>query len=215
MGFVVGLLLGLIGHEGVVMWFRCLRLSVLVLLVGACAPVEVPHQPVSPVSTIVPTILVTAPVSPSASESVAVSGDPSPSPSDADLAAAEQAVSDYYELRSRVQKSADFDIEKLKAVVTGPLLDQEVPSLLEDRDKGILRIGDYVVSILSSRRLDSVTIEVETCVDTRNTDLVDRKSGNSVLEPTRSRISKVDLAVKLIDEKWRVYFYYTKAVESC
>lgn len=212
---MVGLLLGLIGHEGVVMWFRCLRLSVLVLLVGACAPVEVPHQPVSPVSTIVPTILVTAPVSPSASESVAVSGDPSPSPSDADLAAAEALVKEYFRLKGEVRKDPNFDIGLLEAVVAGPVLEQEVPILKGYQEKNYRQVGDFTSTLRGSSKLDADTVQVLVCTDTNGSDIIDSSTGNSILDPDRSRTRMHNLTVKRYDGAWKVFIYADEAVETC
>ncbi|RRD04879.1 hypothetical protein EII34_08090 [Arachnia propionica] len=143
-----------------------------------------------------------------------VSTSPSPVKS-ADQLAAEEVVTEYFRLKNIVKKDPEADLEPLQDIVVGDLLENELALFEQDRENNVVQTGDFLFVIHGSRRQDDGTVQVSACTDASQIDLVDRDTGESVLDPNRPFVKEWSIQTTQFGKVWKVSDLDTKDADQC
>ncbi|MDO5067246.1 MAG: hypothetical protein Q4D96_08215 [Propionibacteriaceae bacterium] len=183
------------------------RVTVLAVLTTAmllgCAPKqEQPREPLIPPPTTysIPTPTATEPYAPVKS---------------LERQAAEKAVTEYFRLKNQVLTDHSADLEPLAALLTGPLLEYQIPFVEEDRAENIIQKGEFSYVVHNSVVVSPGNIEVLACTDVTGTDVVDLDTGESVLDANRSMHRNWRIDVQQVNDTWKLANYTTDVVASC
>ena len=146
---------------------------------------------------------------PSFSQSVVPSG-PQPSETFApEQLEAANTVIEYFRILDEAFSNPDADPQALKEITTGQAQEQDVSDISEYRDQGKTQTGTVIVRILGAEGPEEVdglrVAAIEVCTDARNIDVIDSKTGKTVLKPgERSPYLRWNINVVKLGESWRV-----------
>ena len=146
---------------------------------------------------------------PSFSQSVVSSG---PQPSETftpEQLEAANTVIEYFRILDEAFSNPDADPQALKEITTGQAQEQDVSDISEYRDQGKTQTGTVIVRILGAEGPEEVdglrVAAIEVCTDARNIDVIDSKTGKTVLKPgERSPYLRWNINVVKLGESWRV-----------
>ena len=146
---------------------------------------------------------------PSFSQSVVPSG---PQPSETftpEQLEAANTVIEYFRILDEAFSNPDADPQALKEITTGQAQGQDVSDISEYRDQGKTQTGTVIVRILGAEGPEEVdglrVAAIEVCTDARNIDVIDSKTGKTVLKPgERSPYLRWNINVVKLGESWRV-----------
>ena len=146
---------------------------------------------------------------PSFSQSVVPSG---PQPSETftpEQLEAANTVIEYFRILDEAFSNPDADPQALKEITTGQAQEQDVSDISEYRDQGKTQTGTVIVRILGAEGPEEVdglrVAAIEVCTDARNIDVIDSKTGKTVLKPgERSPYLRWNINVVKLGESWRV-----------
>ena len=146
---------------------------------------------------------------PSFSQSVVSSG---PRPSETfipEQLEAANTVIEYFRILDEAFSNPDADPQALKEITTGQAQGQDVGDISEYRDQGKTQTGTVIVRILGAEGPEEVdglrVAAIEVCTDARNMDVIDSKTGKTVLKPgERSPYLRWNINVVKLGESWRV-----------
>ena len=188
----------------------------LLVTVAACTPEPTPT----------PSPEVSAPTTSAASptiEPTTASPEPSPSPTPTSTRSPEQvaapaAAVEYFRALNAVRSDPDADFQQVADVTTGEHTAAEANLINEYRSQGVVQVGERSYTYKGVGPVVEVegikSVEVRVCSDSTNSDMVD-PSGNSVLDPQRSRFVDFKLDVILVGSSWRINGGQSESVEAC
>lgn len=194
------------------------RLAALLVLaaLSACSPT--PNPSVTPEPT--PPTITPSSAAPSAS-SEAPSAPATPTPTSTlspEQEAAQAAAAEYFRALNAVRSDPSADFQQVADITTGEHTAAEANLLNEYRSKGVVQVGERRYTYKGSGPVVEVagtkSVEVRVCSDSTNSDMVDA-SGESVLDPQRSRFVDFRLDVVLVGDQWRINGGQSEPVESC
>ena len=157
------------------------------LLLGGCAGTSQPAPTASSPVTTEPTI----------------TGSPSTS-QDPDIASAENAIVDFWQVRDAVASNPSGGVTKLDTVARGQALDVHQRSLNAEFASGLRQVGSTVVTPISaSPAATTGEFDVAACVDVSKVNVVD-KDGKSHVPTNRPPRSRYDYVVQKTSAGWFV-----------
>ncbi len=185
------------------------------VLLAGCSPASPPAPTFEPPPP-VPTSAEPSPVS----SPPATSTSPSPSGTlNDEQAAAAETVLEFFRLKNLLSRDPNAEVQPLTDITTGQTQVIQISTLAEDRAAGIVQTGDDLVYINS---VDGVTelganrvVPIEVCTDSRDTDLIDQKTGQSVLGPDRAYYVEWQIEVLREGSRWKVGDITSGRVDLC
>ena len=122
---------------------------------------------------------------------------------------AANTVIEYFRILDEAFSNPDADPQALKDITTGQAQEQDVSDISEYRDQGKTQTGTVIVRILGAEGPEEVdglqVTAIEVCTDARNIDVIDSKTGKTVLKPgERSPYLRWNINVVKLGESWRV-----------
>ena len=122
---------------------------------------------------------------------------------------AANTVIEYFRILDEAFSNPDADPQALKEITTGQAQEQDVSDISEYRDQGKTQTGTVIVRILGAEGPEEVdglqVTAIEVCTDARNIDVIDSKTGKTVLKPgERSPYLRWNINVVKLGESWRV-----------
>ena len=122
---------------------------------------------------------------------------------------AANTVIEYFRILDEAFSNPDADPQALKEITTGQAQEQDVSDISEYRDQGKTQTGTVIVRILGAEgpeEVDGLRVTViDVCTDARNIDVIDSKTGKTVLKPgKRSPYLRWSINVVKLGENWRV-----------
>ena len=122
---------------------------------------------------------------------------------------AANTVIEYFRILDEALSNPDADPQALKEITTGQAQEQDVSDISEYRDQGKTQTGTVIVRILGAEgpeEVDGLQVTViDVCTDARNIDVIDSKTGKTVLKPgERSPYLRWSINVVKLGENWRV-----------
>ena len=122
---------------------------------------------------------------------------------------AANTVIEYFRILDEAFSNPDADPQALKGITTGQAQEQDVSDISEYRDQGKTQTGTVIVRILGAEGPEEVdglqVTAIEVCTDARNIDVIDSKTGKTVLKPgERSPYLRWNINVVKLGESWRV-----------
>ena len=122
---------------------------------------------------------------------------------------AANTVIEYFRILDEAFSNPDADPQALKEITTGQAQEQDVSDISEYRDQGKTQTGTVIVRILGAEgpeEVDGLRVTViDVCTDARNIDVIDSKTGKTVLKPgKRSPYLRWSINVVKLGESWRV-----------
>ena len=122
---------------------------------------------------------------------------------------AANTVIEYFRILDEAFSNPDADPQALKEITTGQAQEQDVSDVSEYRDQGKTQTGTVSVRILGAEGPEEVdglqVTAIEVCTDARNIDVIDSKTGKTVLKPgERSPYLRWNINVVKLGESWRV-----------
>src|SRR5699024_10873122 len=132
---------------------------------------------------------------------------PTPTSSeDAERAAIKRAILDFKETLNRVRKDPQADINALKSVAGGQLLDLELSTMKEWRAKGWRQVGDVRVEHLDigpvSTSNGKASARATYCADSSGVDAVDSSGKSIVVEGRPDHFPTVMTLERSKDGEW-------------
>lgn len=193
--------------------------ALLVMAATACAPTTSDPTP-SPTPTL-STPTSTTPTPTPTPSIPAPSPSPSPSPTSTlapEQEAAQAAAGEYFRALNAVRSDPDADFQQVADITTGDHTAAEANVINDFRSQGIVQVGEnnyHYKGVGPVVELDGTkSVEVHVCSDSTNSDMVDA-SGNSVLDPERSRFVDFHLDIILEGDRWKMNGGQSEQVESC
>ena len=126
---------------------------------------------------------------PAESSSPAPSPEPSATFGPEQLEAA-QAVEKFFEVRFQVESDPEASPQELSEIMTGEWRTNVMLRIGERRQQGLVMVGtfeSYINGAEEVREEDSLkVVKVFACTDSRNSDLVKKETGESVLDTSRA-----------------------------
>ena len=122
---------------------------------------------------------------------------------------AANTVIEYFRILDEAFSNPDADPQALKEITTGQAQEQDVSDISEYRDQGKTQTGTVIVRILGAEGPEEVdglqVTAIEVCTDARNIDVIDSKTGKTVLKPgERSPYLRWNINVVKLGESWRL-----------
>ena len=122
---------------------------------------------------------------------------------------AANTVIEYFRILDEALSNPNADPQALKEITTGQAQEQDVSDINEYRDQGKTQTGTVIVRILGAEgpeEIDGLQVTaIEVCTDARNIDVIDSKTGKTVLKPgKRSPYLRWNINVVKLGENWRV-----------
>ena len=161
--------------------------------------------------------------SPSASSpSPSPSSSPSPQPSETFSPEQQEAAAtiiEYFRRSDEIQSNLDLPVQPLADITTGQTQDLDLRDVDEFRSKGWVQTGDVKVYIKGAEEptdLDgSRVVQVQVCSDSSGAELIDSKTGEKVLNPTRPRFLLWQMQVIKPATVWLVGDATNEVVGGC
>jgi len=160
---------------------------------------------------------------------VTTSAFPGPSPSSASPQPSETfspeqqeaaaTIIEYFRRSDEIQSNLDLPVQPLADITTGQTQDLDLRDVDEFRSKGWVQTGDVKVYIKGAEEptdLDgSRVVQVQVCSDSSGAELIDSKTGEKVLNPTRPRFLLWQMQVIKPATVWLVGDATNEVVGGC
>ena len=100
-------------------------------------------------------------------------------------------IIEYFRILDEVTGNLETPVQPLADITTGQTQDLDLKDIDEYRSKGWVQTGTFTVHIKGAAEPVDVDgsrmVQVQVCTDGKDTDLVDAKTGESTVNPTRPR----------------------------
>ena len=128
-------------------------------------------------------------------------------------------VIEYFRRSDEIQSNLDLPVQPLADITTGQTQDLDLRDVDEFRSKGWVQTGDVKVYIKGAEEptdLDgSRVVQVQVCSDSSGAELIDSKTGEKVLNPTRPRFLLWQMQVIKPATVWLVGDATNEVVGGC
>ena len=156
---------------------------------------------------------------PSAASSSPVKPQPSETFTPEQLEAANTVI-EYFRILDQTFSSLDADPQPLKDITTGQTQEMDINDLNDYREQGKIQTGNVVVRILGAeepKEVDDLQVTaIQICTDAENIDVIDSKTGKTVLKPgQRPPYLRWDINVVKIEDGWRIREATNDIVSGC
>jgi len=133
---------------------------------------------------------------------------------------AANTVIEYIRILDQTFSSLDADPQPLKDITTGQTQEMDINDLNDYREQGKIQTGNVIVHILGSeepKEVDGLQVTaIQICTDAENIDVIDSKTGKTVLKPgQRPPYLRWDINVVKIEDGWRVRESTNDIVSGC
>ena len=133
---------------------------------------------------------------------------------------AANTVIEYFRILDQTFSSLDADPQPLKDITTGQTQEMDINDLNDYREQGKIQTGNVVVRILGAeepKEVDGLQVTaIQICTDAENIDVIDSKTGKTVLKPgQRPPYLRWDINVVKIEDGWRVRETTNDIVSGC
>ena len=133
---------------------------------------------------------------------------------------AANTVIEYFRILDQTFSSLDADPQPLKDITTGQTQEMDINDLNDYREQGKIQTGNVIVHILGSeepKEVDGLQVTaIQICTDAENIDVIDSKTGKTVLKPgQRPPYLRWDINVVKIEDGWRVRETTNDIVSGC
>ena len=133
---------------------------------------------------------------------------------------AANTVIEYFRILDQTFSSLDADPQPLKDITTGQTQEMDINDLNDYRAQGKIQTGTVIVHILGSEKpkeVDGLQVTaIQICTDAENIDVIDSKTGKTVLKPgQRPPYLRWDINVVKIEDGWRVRETTNDIVSGC
>ena len=133
---------------------------------------------------------------------------------------AANTVIEYFRILDQTFSSLDADPQPLKDITTGQTQEMDINDLNDYRAQGKIQTGTVIVHILGSEEPEEVdglqVTAIQICTDAENIDVIDSKTGKTVLKPgQRPPYLRWDINVVKIEDGWRVRETTNDIVSGC
>ena len=133
---------------------------------------------------------------------------------------AANTVIEYFRILDQTFSSLDADPQPLKDITTGQTQEMDINDLNDYRAQGKIQTGTVIVHILGSekpKKVDGLQVTaIQICTDAENIDVIDSKTGKTVLKPgQRPPYLRWDINVVKIEDGWRVRETTNDIVSGC
>ena len=133
---------------------------------------------------------------------------------------AANTVIEYFRILDQTFSSLDADPQPLKDITTGQTQEMDINDLNDYRAQGKIQTGTVIVHILGSeepKEVDGLQVTaIQICTDAENIDVIDSKTGKTVLKPgQRPPYLRWDINVVKIEDGWRVRETTNDIVSGC
>ena len=133
---------------------------------------------------------------------------------------AANTVIEYFRILDQTFSSLDADPQPLKDITTGQTQEMDINDLNDYREQGKIQTGNVIVHILGSeepKEVDGLQVTaIQICTDAENIDVIDSKTGKTVLKPgQRPPYLRWDINVVKIEDGWRVRESTNDIVSGC
>ena len=153
----------------------------------------------------------------------AASSPSGPQPSDTftpEQLEAANTVIEYFRILDQTFSSLDADPQPLKDITTGQTQEMDINDLNDYREQGKIQTGNVVVRILGAeepKEVDDLQVTaIQICTDAENIDVIDSKTGKTVLKPgQRPPYLRWDINVVKIEDGWRIREATNDIVSGC
>ena len=160
---------------------------------------------------------------------VTTSAFPGPSPSSASPQPSETfspeqqeaaaTIIEYFRRSDEIQSNLDLPVQPLADITTGQTQDLDLKDIDEYRSKGWVQKGVFTTHIKGAAEPVDVDgarmVQVQVCTDGKDTDLVDAKTGESTVNPTRPRYLLWDMQVVKPATVWLIGDATNEIVGGC
>ena len=133
---------------------------------------------------------------------------------------AANTVIEYFHILDQTFSSLDADPQPLKDITTGQTQEMDINDLNDYREQGKIQTGNVVVRILGAeepKEVDGLQVTaIQICTDAENIDVIDSKTGKTVLKPgQRPPYLRWDINVAKIEDGWRIREATNDIVSGC
>ena len=133
---------------------------------------------------------------------------------------AANTVIEYFRILDQTFSSLDADPQPLKDITTGQTQEMDINDLNDYREQGKIQTGNVIVHILGSeepKEVDGLQVTaIQICTDAENIDVIDSKTGKTVLKPgQRPPYLRWDINVVKIEDGWRIREATNDIVSGC
>ena len=128
-------------------------------------------------------------------------------------------IIEYFRRSDEIQSNLDLPVQPLADITTGQTQDLDLRDVDEFRSKGWVQTGDvkgYIKGAEEPTDLDgSRVVQVQVCSDSSGAELIDSKTGEKVLNPTRPRFLLWQMQVIKPATVWLVGDATNEVVGGC
>ena len=163
-----------------------------------------------------------APSTTSPSPSLSPSSSASPQPSETFSPEQQEAadrIIEYFHLLDEIRTNPETSVQPLADITTGQTQDLDLKDIDEYRSKGWVQKGVFTTHIKGAAEPVDVDgarmVQVQVCTDGKDTDLVDAKTGESTVNPTRPRYLLWDMQVVKPATVWLIGDATNEIVGGC
>ena len=128
-------------------------------------------------------------------------------------------IIEYFHLLDEIRTNPETSIQPLADITTGQSQDIDLRNIDEYRSKGWVQKGVFTTHIKGAAEPVDVDgarmVQVQVCTDGKDTDLVDAKTGESTVNPTRPRYLLWDMQVVKPATVWLIGDATNEIVGGC
>ena len=133
---------------------------------------------------------------------------------------AANTVIEYFRILDQTFSSLDADPQPLKNITTGQAQEMDINDLNDYRKQGKIQTGTVIVHILGAEEPEEVdglqVTAIHICTDAENVDVIDSKTGKTVLKPgQRPPYLQWNINVVKVEDGWRVRETTNDIVSGC
>ena len=133
---------------------------------------------------------------------------------------AANTVIEYFRILDQTFSSLDADPQPLKDITTGQTQEMDINDLNDYRAQGKIQTGTVIVHILGAEEPEEVdglqVTAIHICTDAENVDVIDSKTGKTVLKPgQRPPYLQWNINVVKVEDGWRVRETTNDVVSGC
>ena len=128
-------------------------------------------------------------------------------------------IIEYFHLLDEIRTNPETSVQPLADITTGQTQDLDLKDIDEYRSKGWVQKGVFTTHIKGAAEPVDVDgarmVQVQVCTDGKDTDLVDAKTGESTVNPTRPRYLLWDMQVVNPATVWLIGDATNEIVGGC
>ena len=128
-------------------------------------------------------------------------------------------IIEYFHLLDEIRTNPETSVQPLADITTGQSQDIDLRNIDEYRSKGWVQKGVFTTHIKGAAEPVDVDgsrmVQVQVCTDGKDTDLVDAKTGESTVNPTRPRYLLWDMQVVKPATVWLIGDATNEIVGGC